>query len=106
MKRILLSAVALSILAAPVYAQARHDGRNDHRAEERVIIKKREVIKKRRHWSRGARLDRNERRSVVSDYRRYHLSKPPRGQQWVKVDNDYLLIGIATGVIASIVQGN
>lgn len=105
MKRILLSAFALSILAAPVYAEQRHDGRNDHRVEERRDHQ-REIIKKRRHWSKGARLDRGERRSVVSDYRRYHLSKPPRGQQWVKVDNDYLLIGIATGIIASIVQAN
>jgi len=105
MKRIVLSALALSILAAPVYAESRYDGRNDHRVEKRVIVKKK-VIKKRRHWSRGSRLDRHERRMVVNDYRRYRLSKPPRGQQWVKVDNDYLLIGIATGVIASIVQGN
>lgn len=40
---------------------------------------------------------------VVNNYRNYRLSPPPRGQQWVQVGSDYVLIAIATGLIASIV---
>ena len=40
---------------------------------------------------------------VVTNYRGYRLSPPPRGHQWVQVGNDYVLIAIATGLIANIV---
>lgn len=42
----------------------------------------------------------------VSDWRGRHLSAPPRGHQWVQVDGDYVLMAVATGVIAQIVLGN
>ncbi|MEO7399866.1 MAG: RcnB family protein, partial [Polaromonas sp.] len=40
---------------------------------------------------------------VVNNYRAYRLAPPPRGQQWVQVRGDYVLIAIATGLIANIV---
>jgi Ni/Co efflux regulator RcnB len=43
--------------------------------------------------------------SDVRDYRRYRLSAPPRGYHWVKVDNDFLLVGVASGIISSIISG-
>ncbi|WPC68661.1 RcnB family protein [Rhodoferax ferrireducens] len=43
---------------------------------------------------------------VVTDYRSYHLSPPPYGQQWVQVGPDYVLIAIATGLIAHIILSN
>lgn len=36
---------------------------------------------------------------VVRDYRYYRLRPPPRGYHWVRADNDYLLVAIATGII-------
>ena len=42
---------------------------------------------------------------VVTDYSSYRLSPPARGQQWVQVGADYVLIAIATGLIANIVLG-
>lgn len=39
----------------------------------------------------------------VSDWRGHRLSAPPRGQQWVQVGSDYVLIALATGIIASMV---
>lgn len=39
----------------------------------------------------------------VVDYNAYRLSAPPRGHHWVQVGADYVLIAIATGLIASIV---
>ena len=41
----------------------------------------------------------------VRDYRRHHLHAPPRGYRWVRADNDYLLIGITSGIVASIIAG-
>lgn len=44
--------------------------------------------------------------NYVVDYRVYHLSPPPRGQQWVQVGADYVLIAVATGLIANIILNN
>lgn len=42
-----------------------------------------------------------EPRYYVEDYRAYRLAPPPRGYRWVRpVDDRYLLVEIATGVIA------
>lgn len=39
----------------------------------------------------------------VNDWRGHHLSAPPRGYQWVQVGSDYVLIAIATGLIANLI---
>lgn len=58
-------------------------------------------------FRRGGHIQREyrSRQYVVSDYRTHRLSPPPRGQQWVQVGADYVLIAIATGLIAQIVLG-
>ena len=58
-------------------------------------------------WSRGDRFrDYGRRGWVVNDYRSYRLNRPPRGYHWVQADDDYLLVAIASGVIAQIVLNN
>ena len=118
MKKFVITLLAATVLAAPI-AQAqewrhgpdrgrhveRHvEKRIDKRVDKRVHVDKKVVVHKHR-WVRGHRMTPAERRRMaeIRDYRRYKLSAPPRGQRWVKVDNDYLLVGIATGVIAGIV---
>lgn len=57
-------------------------------------------------YKRGGRLPSayREKKYVVGDWRAYHLRQPPRGYHWVRSDNgDYLLVAIASGLIASIV---
>ena len=39
---------------------------------------------------------------VVDDWRGHHLYAPPRGYHWVQSGGDYLLVAVATGIIASI----
>jgi Ni/Co efflux regulator RcnB len=51
-------------------------------------------------WVRGYRYAGP--RYVVYDYGSYRLRPPPRGYRWVRADNDFLLIAIATGVILDI----
>lgn len=116
MKKTILAAVAVSLLATPAalaqsYKQPhqghsyseRQDGKqqNRYRHSKPDVVKKKVVVQK---WQRGHKLPSNYRKQVVRDHHRYHLNKPPRGYQWVKVDNNYLLIGITSGIIASLVQ--
>src|SRR5690606_41161907 len=50
-----------------------------------------------RKWARGQRFQDWRRYSEVRDYKRYGLKRPAANQRWVKVDNDYLLVTIASG---------
>lgn len=45
-------------------------------------------------------------RYVVSDWHRYNLGAPPRGMHWVRAGNDYLLVALATGIIAQVLLNN
>ena len=59
-----------------------------------------------RAWRRGERLPAYYRDSYRPiDYRRHHLRAPPRGYHYVYNDDreEYLLIGIATGVILGVI---
>ncbi len=126
MKRLLLPALAFSMLVIPVaHADYRapvggefqvaqkfdYKHRDVHKAKKKVVVKRngdRIVVKKkvdRHHWSRGKRVPDWNRRHEVRDYHRYGLRRPGHGQRWIKVDNDYLLIGVTSGVIASIIAG-
>ncbi|MDP3637295.1 MAG: RcnB family protein [Azonexus sp.] len=40
---------------------------------------------------------------VVDDWRGHRLSAPPRGQHWVQMGPDYVLVAIASGIIAQII---
>ena len=56
-------------------------------------------------WKKGGKVSNPKGRQQVNDYHKRGLSAPKKGQQWVKVDNQYLLITAATGVILSIANG-
>lgn len=60
-------------------------------------------------WSRGHRLPPyyRERYVVVHDYRHHGLYAPPHGHHWVRDDRgEYLLVGIATGLILGVALGH
>lgn len=109
MKKIALAALAISLIATPAaFAQQQNGYGYGHKQQERVVKKRviteRTVVKKTR-WVRGRQLPSNYRRNVVRDYHRYHLKTPPRGYQWVRANNDYVMVSIASGIIASMIQG-
>lgn len=57
-----------------------------------------------RQWHRGDKLPANYRgRAYQVDYRHYGLGAPPRGYQYVRVNNDVVLAAVATGVISSVI---
>ena len=118
MKRIILTALALSMLAVPAAyagsapasgypAQYGQTHAPSHHPDGPRVIKKRVVVHKRMvdkpHWVRGKRVPGWQRQHVVRDYHRFGLRRPSHGQEWVKVGNDYLLISIASGIIASLI---
>jgi Ni/Co efflux regulator RcnB len=99
MNKIFSILIAASVLATPLVmtseanaAPMRHD---NHKT---VVVKK-------SSWVRGHRISAaDRRRSAAVDYRRYRLSAPPRGYQWVRVDNNFLLIGVTSGLISNILN--
>jgi Ni/Co efflux regulator RcnB len=107
MKKIILATVAFSFIATPAaFAQSYHPQpqHKNFNSGSKVVVKVKPQVRKPR-WARGQRLDNNYRRNYINarDYRRYRLSQPPRGYQWVRVDNDFVMVSVATGVISSII---
>lgn len=116
MKRFLIATTAISLLIAPVggaFAQGwdnrhddhrgnamsmRHDDRGDYRHDRG----------NHRGWYKGGRIDRSDwnRGHRVNDWQRRHLQRPPRGYEWRRVDNNYVLAAAATGLIAALVMAN
>jgi len=118
MKRLLTSALALSLLCGTA-AMAQPDYRADHRNDQGGYNQDRERGYHRddngsqrdngHHWGRGERMPRDyySDRSRYVDYRTYHLRRPPHGYQWVRTDdNNYALVALTTGLIASIIAAN
>lgn len=126
MQRLVLSVLAVSMLAATsLQGQAaplnvpsapqtnvmqidwkkpgqRYDNhRYGDRYQPQAFSKHKKV--QRHHWKRGERYGDWRRHNAVRDWHRHGLKRPAPGQQWIKVNNDYLLIGMATGVIASLI---
>jgi Ni/Co efflux regulator RcnB len=83
--------------------QDRHDDRsrsNNERRDERGAGPN-------HNYYRGGRLpaEYRNRQYVVDDWRGHQLSAPPRGYHWVQTGGDYVLIAIASGIIAQILLG-
>ena len=106
-KSIVTAAVAatLALSSLSSFAQA-------HDKHGKVIIVQQQDKKQQHYYNargpefvRGRALPRDLRtpQYVVTNYRQHHLTAPRRGQQWVQVGADYVLVSIATGVIANIV---
>lgn len=129
MKRLLTGALALTLLtgtAAMAQPDRRHDNRNDqggynqdrdrgYQSDNHGNDRSREVHQRNderqaaRRWARGQRLPRDyyQDRSHYIDYRSHHLRAPPRGYRWVETDdNNYAMVAIATGLIASLIVAN
>ena len=128
-KHNILAAVIFSMLAVPMaQAQSRHDGpraghyqsqpqksgkpsygKPSHRPQAQRPSAHRHQAQRpapvRHKFRQGQRIQNWQRQPHVRDYGRHGLRKPARGQQWVKVDNEYLLISLATGVILGLAAG-
>ncbi|MCV3206895.1 RcnB family protein [Mesorhizobium sp. YC-39] len=115
MKRIILSTVALSMLAAtsltgqaaplnaPNASQSNYSQVDWKKPGKHVDVRKRvvkkKVVVKRSHWRNGQKYSSWKRHQPIRDYGRYGLHRPGRGQEWIRVGNDYVLVGVLSGII-------
>lgn len=127
MKRLVLSTLALSMLAVPTIqsaqaapliapqstmtapfatdvAQKRGDDRrfNERRVVKKTVVTKR-VVNRGPSWKRGQKYSSWKRHRAVNDYGRYGLRRPGPGQHWIRVGNEYLLVSVATGLILGLI---
>lgn len=89
----------------------RNDPRFDHRRDPRFGYRHDPRVNHDYYNARGPEFRRGgyvprefrNHQYYVTDYRAHRLSPPPRGQQWVQIGPDYVLIALATGLIAHMV---
>lgn len=115
MRNILKTTLAILMLAAPMseamaqgWNNNRYERHDDRRDDRRDGMKMRHDNGHHRGWYKGGRIDRRDwnRGYRVNDWRRYHLQRPPRGYEWRRVDNQYVLAAAATGLIMALVLAN
>lgn len=131
MKKLLLSAVATTLIASPILAAApasaaqwhgrtttrtthvvrqqpnRHAyNRTAYRSQQRVTYRQ-NYRPNYRSWNRGDRFDSRYASNyrVVDNYRDYRLQAPPRGYQWEQSGNDAVLVALASGLIGAVIGG-
>lgn len=114
MKKFIIAALAASVVATPVLAAPYngHDNRGPRFEQSHRTVVKRVVVKRNnqpqyRNWQRGQRFESRYAQNyrVIQSPRQYRLHDAPRGYRWVQSGNDAVLVGITSGIIASILSG-
>jgi Ni/Co efflux regulator RcnB len=95
MKTVAVASIVFAIALSAVNTRAFADDHDNHH------------YMRHDEWHKGARIqDEDWRRGEHVDYREHHLRAPPRGHEWRMVDGNYVLVAVATGVIASVVAAS
>lgn len=111
-KSIATAAVAATLALSSLSSFAQAYDKRDKVIIVQQQVKKQQVKKQQFYYNargpefvRGRALPSDLRtpQYVVVNYGQHRLAAPGRGQQWVQVGADYVLVAIATGVIANIV---
>ena len=79
----------------------RYDDRNGDRNDERNG-------RREQRWAAGDRVT-NEylgREYVIGDWNRSGLSRPPRGHEWIRVGDEYMLVRVEDQKIAKVIFGD
>ena len=117
MKKFIIATLAASILAGPVlaappqqghYDRGRHEQVRGHDRNDRgpqVRHDNRRPPVQYRSWKKGQRFESRYARDyrVIAAPRSYRLQNAPRGYRWVQSGNDALLVGITSGIVASVI---
>ncbi len=103
-RKILLATVALTFVAAPFAAEAQ----TQHPQYRHGVQQRHDMHRPapQAHWRKGQRYNDWRKHQEIRDYQRYGLRKPGRGQRWIRVGNEYLLVTAATGFIAGILAAH
>jgi Ni/Co efflux regulator RcnB len=85
----------------------RHDRYDKRRYERGYDRGHHRGWRERSEWRRGGYVSYNDwHRGDYVDYRHHHLRPPPRGYEWRRVNDNYVLAAVATGLIASVILNN
>ena len=84
----------------PHKPQAAQKAKADHKQDHRNQDKKHHQAANWHH--KGGKMPHTAMGPAV-DYRKHGLRKPPQGHRWVRIDNDYVLVAVSTGIIAGII---
>jgi Ni/Co efflux regulator RcnB len=85
------TALTFALSAGMAFAQ---DHRDDHQQPDHYVHHT--------EWKKGYHMQPQDwNRGQQVDWHSHHLRQPPRGYEWRQVDGNYVLAGIATGIIAS-----
>lgn len=111
MKRVIGSLLAVSLLlSSTAFAQQSpqqdQDRDRGHQQEDRGHGGHGGGKDERHPPKRGERLAEGQRGDRVEDYKRHGLKRPPKGHEWRKVDDRYVLVAVATGLITSVILAN
>jgi Ni/Co efflux regulator RcnB len=109
MKKLIIGAFSLSLIAGPAMAAPpRHDNHHNNSHMTTTRMAPGHMMRKPVHhgWHKGQKLPNQWRHGHNVDWRAHRLHQPPRGYHWVQTDDDYVLVGIATGVILSTILAN
>jgi Ni/Co efflux regulator RcnB len=130
MKKFIIAALAASIIATPAMAapgynqghgsQNRVEQRYDNRAPQHQVDHRKQYQRPvavryapyqqrqiaHHNWRKGDRFDSRYASNyrVISQPRAYGLRSAPNGYRWVQSGNDAVLIGITSGIVASIMS--
>ncbi|BDU18255.1 RcnB family protein [Lysobacter auxotrophicus] len=110
MKRLISTLAVGFLLLSPVVASAHGKGHghgrgHDHHDRYDDHDDRHDRGRKNGHYKHDYRrgVVYVERRVYVDDYHHYDLREPPRGHRWVRSDDGrYVLIAVATGIIADV----
>jgi Ni/Co efflux regulator RcnB len=101
MKKLILAAVAASMVATPVLAapMQNYGPQRNHR-----VVQHQPPAPQYRNWQRGQRFDARYARNYRQiDWRTHRgLKAPPRGYHYVQSGNDAVLVALGTGIVAAI----
>jgi Ni/Co efflux regulator RcnB len=124
MKKLLLSAVAATLVVSPILAAApasaaqwnghgsSHATRDNRQPANRAAYRPQQRVTYRqnyqptyRAWNRGDRFDSRYASNyrVIDNYRDYQLQAPPYGYQWEQSDNDAVLVALTSGLIGAVI---
>ncbi len=94
---LMAAAMVLPTMAAPAMAAPQHHDDKGHASKQASY----------HSFKKGEKFDKSRARDYREvDYRKYKkLKAPPRGYHYVRSGNDILLVGITSGIVASVLAG-
>lgn len=95
---LLAAATVSSVFAGPVAAEPEHGANHNGWGHDRGSAYT---------YQRGEHMGRNDwGNAPVVDYRARHLRRPRAGYEWREHNGNYVMVAIASGLIASVILGH